>query len=238
MTSTTPLPPRFPLLLAFRGKYGRLLAALLALLASSPLIARGRGWNAMLTSVFGAVLLASVYATSPRRRTLVIGVALALSQLATDDLVNFGGMLSLIPLHYLVALVILLYAAMTLLRSVLEDEVVTMKTLQAALCVYLLMGIAWTYVYALIDLASPGSIHFSHIPPDSSNLAMILRDRHQQLIYFSYSTLTTLGYGDVVPLQGFAQVAACFEAMAGQVYMGVLIGRLVGLYVSQVPPKS
>lgn len=237
MTTSSPGWAPFPILRSFRGKYGHLLAALVVLIASSPMTIRGRFWSALLSAVFGVVLLASIYAASPRRRTLAAGLVLALAELATDDLVNFRGMTGLVPLHYAVALLILLYAAKTILQAVLEDAVVTARTLKAALCVYLLIGLGWTYLYDLIDLASPGSIRFSHLPTDSTNLGMILRDRHQQLIYFSYCTLTTLGYGDVVPINGFARIAACIEAIVGQVYLAVLIGRLVGLHVSQ-PPRS
>jgi Ion channel len=231
-------PRTFPILRAFQGKYGYLLAAMIVLLASSPLIVQGRVWATLLSAVFGGVLLASIHAASSRKSSLIVGLVLVMADLVTMDLVTFQEKKWLAPLHFLIVLAILVYATVVILEAVLRDAVVTVHTLQAAICVYLLMGLIWACYYALIDLAMPGSIQFVQISPGPLTPAMIMRQRYHELIYYSYSTLTTLGYGDVIPVNGFTRIGACFEAIIGQCYLAVLIGRLIGLHIMQAPPKS
>ncbi len=103
-------------------------------------------------------------------------------------------------------------------------EVDTNK-LYAVCCVYLLAGIAWAFLYALIETSAPGSFHLADGVVGS-------RDRISQLIYFSLVTLTTLGYGDIVPISGFARTTASLEAIFGQAYLAVLVARLIGLRLS------
>lgn len=95
-----------------------------------------------------------------------------------------------------------------------------------AICVYLLIGLAWSSVYETLDGVIPGSFRF---PADTGWAASSpLRYR-----YFSFVTLATLGYGDVTPVTVLAGTLASLEAVAGQLYIGITVARLVALSLAE-----
>lgn len=96
----------------------------------------------------------------------------------------------------------------------------------AAICVYLLLGFVWTYAYALLDDVRPGSLADSTEIGRADDVGHVL-----QLRYFSFATLTTLGYGDILPRSSTARTMAVLEAVMGQIYLAVLVARLVGLHI-------
>jgi voltage-gated potassium channel len=132
----------------------------------------------------------------------------------------------------------LLYTAVTVLRHVFSEATVTMDTLSAALCVYLLMGYLWGSLYGLIYLLAPGAFHLpmGWTPAEEQGLA---RDVPVNLLtYFSFMTLTTVGYGDVLPASGSARAAVIVEAVLGHFYLAVLVARLVGLHIADARRPS
>jgi voltage-gated potassium channel len=97
--------------------------------------------------------------------------------------------------------------------------------LVGAISVYLLLGIGFAVLNMMIELWSPGS--FAGLKPGENSAVGI------ELIYFSFVTLTTLGYGDVTPVRPMAQAIAYIGVIAGQFYIAVLVAGLVGTYISQ-----
>ena len=93
--------------------------------------------------------------------------------------------------------------------------------LYTAVSIYLLLGMQWFAVYSAIDVLSPGSIQRS---------ASAAADRHAELLYFSLITLSTIGYGDVVPLHGEARMLAALEGIAGVLYIAITVALLVSSY--------
>jgi hypothetical protein len=93
--------------------------------------------------------------------------------------------------------------------------------LYTAVSVYLLLGLQWFGIYSAIDVLSPGSIQRS---------AAAHADRHAELLYFSLITLSTIGYGDVVPLQGEVRMLAALEGIAGVLYIAITVALLVSAY--------
>lgn len=108
-----------------------------------------------------------------------------------------------------------------LLRYIFNARRVTAGVLLAAITVYLLLVQLFVPVYGLLELAAPGSFH------DTLTEAPVF---WQQLIYLSMTTLTTTGYGDVLPASAWARVLTNLEAAVGVLYIAVLMARLVGLY--------
>jgi len=92
--------------------------------------------------------------------------------------------------------------------------------------VYLLLEFAWSYAYALLDEIQPGSFAASTEVGRNDYVARVM-----QLRYFSFMTLTTVGYGDVLPRSSTARTMAALEAVMGQIYLTVLVARLVGLHI-------
>jgi hypothetical protein len=98
--------------------------------------------------------------------------------------------------------------------------------LYTAVSIYLLLGMQWFAIYSAIDVLSPGSIQRS---------ASAAADRHAELLYFSLVTLSTIGYGDVVPLHGEVRMLAALEGIAGVLYIAITVALLVSAYK---PPAS
>ena len=99
-------------------------------------------------------------------------------------------------------------------RSVAESQLYT------AVNIYLLLGLLWATLYLAIDAFYPGSIQTGSRPAD----------RQTELLYFSLITLSTLGYGDIVPLSGEARILAALEGVTGVLYIAITVALLVGRF--------
>ena len=99
-------------------------------------------------------------------------------------------------------------------RSVARAELYT------AVNIYLLLGLLWAAIYLAIEAFSPGSIQMGSGPAD----------RQTELLYFSLVTLSTIGYGDIVPLSGTARIVAALEGMTGVLYIAITVALLVGRF--------
>ncbi len=196
---------------AVGGKFGILLVALIALLLSAPLIVQGWLWNLGLRLFASAVLVASLQAARPGRRSLTIGLALALIDLGIGRLVLIEGGRWLVILQAALWLATLIYVIITILDAVFERESVDVETLQAALCVYLLLGLLWMFVYALIALAAPGAFRFQGGPMAAWSDDQSRQTESMRLLILSYSTLTSSGFGDLTPASGFACICATWR---------------------------
>ena len=128
------------------------------------------------------------------------------------------------------------YLIMTLaiLASVFRATEVTVEVLAAAVCAYLLMGIGWANLYVVIENLSPGSFTSGALASEMVGGFENAQDQQGHFLYLSLVTLSTLGYGDVTPIQQPARMLAALEAIIGQLFIGVLIARLVG---QQIRPK-
>jgi Ion channel len=118
------------------------------------------------------------------------------------------------------------------LRSVLRQREVTNETLSMAISVYLLLGFTWGILYIVIFQLQPEAFSFG-----ASAQPLPLMESRQHLfpifIYFSLTTLATIGYGDITPLSLQARYAAVAEGIAGQLYLAILVARLVGMHMSR-----
>ncbi len=113
-----------------------------------------------------------------------------------------------------------LFSAVAILRYVLVVQHVDVETILGALCVYLLVALVFSHVFALIY----------HLNPDAFRFAAE-RDGEAPWLYYSMVTLTTLGYGDIAPMSAAARMLSVLEAAMGQLYLAVLVARVVGLHV-------
>ena len=203
-----------------------LLISLLFIFILSPFVVPYYYGPTILNIIAVAVLLSATYAVSERRSFLIIGLSLS----TVSIVLTFW--LAAAPSHWLViishgSLVILIsFFAVAILGYVLRSGKVTADKIYGAVCAYLLFGYAWTFAYSLIEEVQPGSFtSVSSIPPND------LVSRVMQMRYFSFVTLATVGYGDIVPHTAMARTMALLEAMLGQFYLVALIGRLVGLHI-------
>jgi hypothetical protein len=119
---------------------------------------------------------------------------------------------------------------------VLSSTTVTHDTLAGAMCVYLLLGVIWAMMFALIESVQPGSFLVGGESVADAHGGQ--EGEMAQFLYLSFVTLTTVGYGDILPTTPVARRVAVLEAVVGQLYVAVLIARLVSQRVSARPPAS
>jgi hypothetical protein len=122
------------------------------------------------------------------------------------------------------SLVSLLVLLVVVLGQTLRSGPITFHRIQGAVAAYVLLGVIWAYAYALIAILRPGAFSGPVSPADGP----------RAWLYFSFVTLTTVGYGDVLPVHPTARSLAVLEAVTGPLYLAILISRLVSLAVAPV----
>ena len=176
------------------------------------------------TAIFAGTMILSLWSLQESRVTFGVGIATAALMIALA-VVNY---LTPSQAGLLIALITLLvFSAMSLrftLGQVLVGEDIDGNRLIGAICAYLLIGVIWALLYALNDLLLPGS--FNNVSVTVSG------DGIWELFYYSFVTMTTLGYGDVTPMRPLAQMLAYMESLVGQLYVAILVGALVGMFIS------
>jgi hypothetical protein len=131
---------------------------------------------------------------------------------------------------HLAAALFLGFAAATILRAIHREEGVSADSVYGAFCGYLLVGLAFGHLYCLAEAMRPGSF------AGAKDVMTHLQDedrRHSLLTYFSFLTLTTVGYGDITPASAPARALAALEALLGQFYIAVIIAEIIGKRVAQ-----
>ncbi|HIG40933.1 MAG: ion channel [bacterium] len=177
------------------------------------------------------ILVSSLYIVVLRRKDFIIGLLLAvptaLSGWLPAVLVTEGSQLLVFSVF---KTAFLAYISFHILRYLLNARQVDAEIIYAAVCLYLLMGMTWALIYFGIILVNPEAISLKvdTYATDSHSVAILLKE----LVYFSYVTQTTLGYGDLTPTSGLARAIVITQALFGQIYIAVIIARLVGLQIA------
>lgn len=122
--------------------------------------------------------------------------------------------------------------AVQITGHVLQYKKVTEDKFYGAISAYLMLGIIAAMIYTITELLNPNSFHFTNGIVFNEQHITPYRFYFSQFIYFSFITLSSLGYGDIVPVSGQARLFSSLEAVTGQLYVAVLIARLVGLHIS------
>jgi hypothetical protein len=218
---------------AFSGRYGFLLAALIAFLLMAPLVVVAWFWSVVLAMLAGVVLVAGLVSARPGRRSLAIGVALAAADIVIGRLAPAEGIRWIVALRAVLWIGTMVYVAVAILEAIFEDERVTLETLQASFCVYLLLALIWAYLPILIELAAPGSYRspsgaLDNWASDGWSRAAFLR-----FLVFSLSNLTGAGDPEIRAASGFAKICAALEGLSGQIYLATVIARLVGMSIAR-----
>jgi voltage-gated potassium channel Kch len=210
-------------------RHALLFYSLLLTLGAGPLVS-SLGYEPDVTFWFlGMNLLAAVSGVEGPRRSrpflVATVVVLVLARPLAAALHSPG--LAITSLLFWVAIGV--FAAARALRFAMRARRIDAEHVYAALSAYLLAGVLWGVLYRVIESAFPGSFATSGTATAFSI---------QSAIYFSFVTLATLGYGDIVPRSEVARGVAIVEAVAGQLYLAVLVARLVSLYTHRQSHES
>src|SRR6059058_559537 len=207
----------------------QLLIALALFFIWAPFVEEIEGGELIVSGLFSLVLLAGVVAVADRKRVLVIAIVLAIPAIAGRWINHFRPDL-IPPAVFLVAwLILIAFVVGNLLRFVLRAPSVNTEVLCASISAYLMLGLMWTMAYWLVDQLTPGGAFSFNTNTGTRSMNGF------NGFYFSFITLSTVGFGDITPVSRMARWLAAMEAMTGLLYVAVLIARLVALYSS---PKS
>jgi Ion channel. len=206
----------------------QLLVALVLLFFFFPFVEEVEGGDVIASVLLSLVLLCAVLAVADRKRVLVIAIALAVPAIAGRWISHFRPDLVPPPVFLTAGLVLIVFVVANLLRFVLRAPSVNLDVLCASISAYLMLGLLWTIAYWLVDQLTPGAFAFNTNEGRQSI-------RGFNAFYFSFVTLSTVGYGDITPVSKVARMLAAMEAITGLLYVAVLIARLVAIYSS---PKS
>lgn len=168
------------------------------------------------------VFAAALYAVLGRGRITVIAFLLGVPAIAIHfvDIILHAAHLELAAM--ILGLVFLLFVTSVMIATIVSDPSVTTDTLAGAVSAYLLVGITFGVAYTLIEHLMPGSFKDTIQPGKQFS--------QSEFTFFSFVTLTTVGYGDIVPWEAHARAVAIIESVIGIMYPAVLISRLVGLH--------
>jgi hypothetical protein len=203
-----------------RFRFSSLLAAILALLLLHPYIADGPINRILQGLFFTGIMITAIWACGRTRLQSWAGLALGIPYLVVLWTARFTDAELWAVLAAGLGTTLFLYAAVVLLAQVLRAEQVTRDTIYGSLCAYLLLGIVWAHAYVLLNELQPGSFEAAN----AGNGGVV------DFLYFSYVTLTTLGYGDVLPVTAKAKSLAMMESVTGVIFVAVQIARVVSLY--------
>ncbi|HLW71062.1 MAG TPA: potassium channel family protein [Candidatus Binataceae bacterium] len=173
-------------------------------------------------SLMSLIIISGVMATVRDRRIILIASALALASfgIGWEDLERPNLYLHL--LNNLDSVLFISFLIVLLTRQTFRAGPITPRRVQGSVAVYLLLGFLWSVLYEIVELLQPGS--FSIVA--RNGVADI-----RQLGYFSLTTLTTLGFGDILPLSPLARSLTVLEALVGQLFPVILIARLVAMEI-------
>ena len=176
------------------------------------------------------IFLVAVYAISRKRIHRIIAICFAIPCLIltwADYVVTTGAEDVFGHAFYTVFYA---YTAGIVLMAVLHDDRVTLDTICGAACVYLLIGVLFGHVYMIVLGLNDQAINFTQ---EAAELAagVKVQGRDFDLFYFSFTTLTSLGIGDILPITRPAKGIAALEVILGQLFIAVLLARLVGLHI-------
>lgn len=193
---------------------------LIVIFVIPPLLPPGSGRRLPGEVAYALLLISGVLALGDRKLTRRVLMPVAVTTLT----VNLGTWALPVPEPWVLgtSLLSLLLFLVVVLGQTLRAGPITFHRIQGAVAAYLLLGILWAHAYALVAHLRPGAFSGSLSPADGP----------RAFLYFSFVTLTTVGYGDVLPVHPAARSLAILEAVTGPLYLAILVARLVSLAVA------
>jgi hypothetical protein len=208
-------------------RFSYLAKSIILLILAYPYLEANTIDQIILTVLTIFVMLAAMIAVSQSRRDYIVMACLSLpwflSLLLNVPLFESEGGVS-VRKEIVFAVLLFSYTTISIFIHLIRSREVTTEILFAAVCVYLLIGLTWASLYVFVDLVNPGSF-----VDTSGNLPMT----SPRYLFFSFVTLTTVGYGTLTPATDQARSIAMMEAIVGQIYITILVARLVGLHISK-----
>lgn len=239
-----------------KRKYSFLLVILSIIVCAFPFAHGTPSGTVILQLLFILLILSAILAAKRSGRDVAISFSLGSAALAARMAILFDPILPqwVEVILGLVALAFFAWVLVVLIADIFSRGEVTGDKICGAICVYLLIGITWAILFGVVELASPGSfalpagdfgtsakqVLFAPPEPGTTHRPHIFTtEKGAHLTYLSFITLTSTGYGDLIPVSHAARTFSWLEAVVGQLYLAILVARLVGMQMVQsLPPPS
>ncbi|MHC5007869.1 MAG: potassium channel family protein [Planctomycetota bacterium] len=216
-----------------------LLSMLVVLIVGSPILEalEPSGLPKLAESVtsglFFVMLLSAVNAVSKRGIVMVVMLLLVVVLVVLWTVNQFVDSKWIAVVTEADSAILLGFTITVMFRHLFATDRVTWNTIAASLCIYLLMIVLWAEFYAIVALLDRSAFK---LPTEYVSVGAFKEFAGQGsaiALYYSMVTMTTLGYGDIVPVAPPARALAGIQAVTGQLYIAVLVARLVGLHIAQ-----
>lgn len=209
------------------GRFRFLLISLMMLIGLRPLLdewIEGRILANVFTDIFFAfALMSGLHAIRGQPGQLRISLLLAIAIIFLGSLHYIVQIKRLDQLQLLLSAIFLVQMLVMIWVHIVKENEVTIELVMAAACAYILLGLVWAYAYFFLEIFHPNSFKASEQ----------LGDDLWDFYYYSFVTLTTMGYGDILSVTRSARALSILEAITGQLYLAIMISWLVGIHASQ-----
>lgn len=203
------------------------LVALILFFIAAPFVELFRNGLLMESALVTLVLVSGVLAVGKSRRTLILAAIFVTPALVARWMYHLRPDVIPVELFLVSGLFFVIFLIVRFIAFILRAPRVNSEVLCAGLSTYFLLGLLWSYAYRLVSAIDPQAFAITvNAIPNEPIVGF-------KAIYFSLITLSTVGYGDIVPVSNVARMLAAMEAMVGTLYITVFIARLVALYTSQ-----
>ena len=201
-----------------------LAVTILAMILTTPFLQDYVGIRLLLDLFYSAIFITAMYLVSKEKRYIKFAILFAVPMILSLWAKYFFANPHISSIGRICGIIFFAIAILYCGRFILKTPHVTLDVIIAAIVIYLLMALMWSYAYSLLEFYQPGSFQSAEGQVRSSRLFFL---------YYSFVTITTLGYGDIIPLTAKAKSLAILQAFIGQVYLVVVLAWLVGMHVSR-----
>ena len=205
-----------------------MLVALISLIVIEPFFNEFTKIAFAMDILLSVVLIFGVISVTYRKNAVTISLCLVVPVLIISWSRNFYDIPGLQVFGDFLTILFFLFLILAILSHIYRQDEVTREVIYGSIVVYLLIGLMWAFIYKIMESLHPGSF----------NLPAHVEDYRRIMLYYSFTTITTLGYGDITPVSSPAKSLAAVEAITGQMYIAVLVARLVGTHISQRSKKK
>jgi hypothetical protein len=200
-----------------------LLCLILGLLVFVPILQRFVAIRIFIDIFITAIFISMVYTFSYKKVHAIAGVFLAILMLASLWLQYLDPNKWILPVGMLAGVIFIAMVIASIISLIIKSEEICREIIYAAILMYLLAALMWAFIYTFLELVDPAS--FSIDLNRSDGYLPVFQ-------YYSFVTITTLGYGDITPITDVAKAFSVLEAVIGQLYLVVAVAWLVGMHVS------
>jgi len=216
---------------ASASPYGLLLLALTTMLLVYPFLGTHKALSWVFDLVMFGVIAAALGSTRGRGLAYRLGWVFGLSTFVTGFLSRSLGVASAYPFSAGLRGLFFGYLIIVIFSEIIRRQKIDFDAVMGASCVLVLLGLTFSSAYVLLEWQTPGSFMIPKIPPSIESVFGPTSTEFS-LLYFSFVAMTTIGFGDIVPVAPPARSLAALEGLLAQLYLTIIIARLVGLEIA------